>query len=353
MTVLLKNHTAEELHRELAPLGVSLRQARMVQAAVIRTGRLPPARHGLAASVIAAIAAATRCPTLSLIDKRVSPTDGFTKYLFKGEGPDAFETVRIPLLHNPDAPKYVVCISSQVGCAMGCAFCYTGRMGFQRDLQTWEMVDQVLQVQGDSEYPVRGVVFMGMGEPLLNYNAVIRAACVMSEPCGMAISGKAVTLSTAGIVPAIRRLTAEGHGFRLVVSLTSADPARRAALMPVEHSHPTSGLMDALRERQAQTGERITLAWTMMAGINTTEQDARDLAALTQGLSVKLDLIDVNDPTGRYRPPDDNERNAFRDALRRHLNAPVARRYSGGGDIGAACGLLGWRQEGVCRQAAE
>ncbi len=127
--------------------------------------------------------------------------------------------MRIPLLHRPGDFKYVVCVSSQVGCALGCQFCATGRMGFRRNLAAWEIVDQVIKIQADSPHPVRGVVFMGMGEPMLNYDAVIRAARIFSESCGLAIGGKAITVSTVGIVPGIRRFTAEGHIFRLVVSL--------------------------------------------------------------------------------------------------------------------------------------
>lgn len=346
MPILLKNQTADELHAELAPLGISLRQARMIQAAVLRTGRLPSTRHGLSAQVLARLAGAVTLPTLKLLDRQVSTRDGFAKYLFAGDGPYPFESVLIPLLHDPESPKTVACISSQVGCGMGCAFCRTGQLGFKRDLLTWEMVEQVRQLQADTEHPVRGVVFMGMGEPLLNLDAVIRAARILSEPCGMAISGKAITLSTAGIVPGIRRLTAEGHPYRLVVSLTTANPARRRELMPVEGAYPTGDLMAALRERHAVMGGRITLAWTMMAGVNTRETDARELAELTHGLPVKIDLIDVNDPTGRFQPPTESERNAFRDALRRHLDAPVARRYSGGADIHAACGMLAGRRPG-------
>src|SRR6185369_8339399 len=149
-----------------------------------------------------------RIPKLTLVDKVVSPQDGFAKYLFRGDGPGDFEAVRIPLLHRPGDEKYVVCVSSQVGCGLGCVFCATGRMGFQRNLATWEIVDQVTQVQADSPHPVRGVVFMGMGEPMLNYDRVLRAAHIFSEPCGMAITAKAITISTAGVVPGIRRFTA-------------------------------------------------------------------------------------------------------------------------------------------------
>ena len=110
--------------------------------------------------------------------------------------------------------------------------------------------------------------------------------------------------------------------------------------MPVEKLHSTTELMDALRERHQATGERITLAWTMISGVNTGEKDAKQLAELTRGLPVKLDLIDVNDPSGKYQPPSPEELHTFRDALRLHLAAPVARRYSGGKDISAACGML-------------
>ncbi len=181
----------------------------------------------------------TTIPHLTLVDKRVSAQDGFAKYLFRGDRPEVFEAVRIPLLHRPETPKYVVCVSCQVGCAMGCEFCATGRLGFHGNLAAWEIVDQVVKIQADSPYPVRGVVFMGMGEPMLNYANVIQAATILSESCGMAIAGKAITISTVGIVPGIRRYTAERHRFRLVVSLVSADPEVRRRLMPVEQSYPT------------------------------------------------------------------------------------------------------------------
>jgi len=306
----------------------------------VQRDEYPAGGPGVPARLLAEIRALTRIPRLTQVEKAVSPQDGFTKYLFRGDGPELFEAVRIPLLHRPGDLKYVVCVSSQVGCAMGCGFCATARMGLRRNLAAWEMVDQVARIRADSAHPVRGVVFMGMGEPLLNYEAVLTAAAVLSESCGMAISGKAITISTVGIVPGIRRLAAERHSYRLIVSLTSADPAQRRALMPVEAAHPTSELMLAIREYHAATRRRVTLAWTMIAGVNTRPEDARMLAELTRGLPIKLDLIDVNDPSGRFHPPGPAELSAFRDALRDSLAMPVARRYSGGQDIHAACGML-------------
>jgi 23S rRNA (adenine2503-C2)-methyltransferase len=357
--ILFKNVTADELHTGLSHIGMSLRLARQLQRAVARNGELPESLPGVAQKTLDEIRRHTRVPHLTQLDKIVSPTDGFTKYLFRSDGglgsdagaetnvglksnadAETFEAVRIPLLHRPPDFKYVVCVSSQVGCAMGCAFCATGRMGFRRNLAAWEIVDQVAKIQADSPHPVRGVVFMGMGEPMLNYDNVIQAARILSESCGMAIGGKAITISTAGVVPGIRRFTAERHNYRLVVSLNSADPNVRRELMPVENAYSTEELMQAMREHHEATGQRIMFAWTMMAGVNTRDEDAQMLADLTQGLPIKLDLIDVNDPTGRFRRPTQDELNAFRDALTAKLGMPVARRYSGGQDIHAACGML-------------
>jgi 23S rRNA (adenine2503-C2)-methyltransferase len=343
--IRFKDHTAEDLHAQLAPLGVTARLARKLQAAVFKRGatEVPAEVPEFSRRVLERVRDATIIPHLTLLDKAVSPTDGFTKYLFRGTGPEPFEAVRIPLMHRPHDRKYIICVSSQVGCAMGCAFCATAQLGFRRNLAAWEIVDQVVKIQADSAYPVRGVVFMGMGEPLLNYERVMRAAQVLSEPSGMAIEGKAITISTVGIVPMIRRFTAERRTHRLVVSLTSADPERRRTLLPVEASHPLPELMDALREYHQATRRRITLAWTLMAGINTRPEDARLLAQLTAGLPVIIDLIDVNDPTGRFRRPTDEERRRFRDALTTELGMPVVRRYSGGQDVYGGCGMLAGR----------
>lgn len=340
VNILLKNLTAAELHAALAHVGVTPRLARRIQTAVIRHDTLPARMDEVSPRVLAEVGRLSVIPRLTQLEKTESPRDGFTKYLFRGDGPEPFESVRIPLLHRAEDPKYIVCVSSQVGCSLGCAFCATGRMGFRRNLAAWEMVDQVIRIHADSPHPVRGVVFMGMGEPLLNYDAVVQAGRILSEPCGLAISGKAITISTAGITPGIRRFIADRLPFRLVVSLTAADPVLRRTLMPVERMHSTAELIETVREYHAATGQRITLAWTMIAGVNTREDDARQLAELVRGLPVKLDLIDVNDATGRFKPPAPDELNAFRDALRAHLNAPVARRYSGGQDIHAACGML-------------
>jgi 23S rRNA (adenine2503-C2)-methyltransferase len=346
--ILLKDLTSTELAQALADLAPPDRLVRQLHAAAVRRGmtELPVELPNFSRRLLREIGQCVTIPRLKLVDKVVSPRDGFAKYLFQGEGAGQFEAVRIPLLHRPDDEKYVVCVSSQVGCALGCVFCATGRMGFVRNLATWEIVDQVTQVQGDSPHPVRGVVFMGMGEPMLNYDRVIRAARIFSESCGMSINSKAITISTVGIVPAIRRFTAERHRYRLIVSLTAARSEQRKMLLPVEHAYPLPELLEAVREYHTATRKRITFAWTVLAGINTSRDDARALAELTDGLPILLDLIDVNDPTGQFRRPDTDEANAFRDALSEELAMPVQRRYSGGQDIHGACGMLAARAGG-------
>jgi len=339
--VLFKQHTAEGLQQQLAHLGVDQRLARRVQAAVLqRRGPVPAQLPEVSRRLLDQIRAATAIPRLTLVETQTSPTDGFTKYLFKGEGAEPFESVGIPLVHRPGDEKFIVCVSSQVGCAMGCAFCATARLGFRRNLAAWEIVDQVVQVQEHSPHPVRGVVFMGMGEPFHNYDAVMQAAAIMSEPCGLGISARAITISTVGIVPQMRRFTAERRPYRLIVSLTSADPAVRRALLPVEKAYPLPELMAAVREYQQACGERVTLAMTALGGINTRPEDARLLAELTAGMPVRINLIDVNDPTGEFQRPTLEELDLFRAALNAERGIPVVRRYSGGQDVHGGCGML-------------
>ena len=247
MKQVLKDLTADQLHAGLSHVGVTLRQARQIHAAAVRRGTLPTAEQGIAAKLLRRGARMHGDPELDAARQAGFAARRIRQVSFRGDGPEPFEAVRIPLLHRPDDRKYVVCVSSQVGCAMGCEFCATGRMGFRRNLAAWEIVDQVIKIQADSPHPVRGVVFMGMGEPMLNYDRVIQAARILTESCGMAIGGKAITISTAGIVPGIRRFTAERHIYRLVVSLNSADPLQRRELMPVEKAYPTPELMAAMR----------------------------------------------------------------------------------------------------------
>lgn len=329
-------HLAGQDSRGLADaLGIELADARRILGAVVGRGRpLREARNVRRAVLDRAEALASAAPLSCLT--QVDARDGFRRYLFALADGARVEAVRIPLFDT----HHTLCLSSQVGCALGCAFCATGRLGLTRSLESWEMVAQYLAVRADSARPVTGAVFMGQGEPFHNYEAVLRAAYVLCDPAGGRIDQRRISISTAGVVPMIRRYTAEGHRFRLCVSLNAALPEKRAALMPVERGHPLDELVDAIREH-ALRRDRVTVEYVMMAGVNLGEEDAAALGRLLRGFPVRLNPIAVNDASGRFRPPGEAEWNAFRDALARHLpGQPVVRRYSGGQDQNAACGML-------------
>ncbi|MSP16772.1 MAG: radical SAM protein [Myxococcales bacterium] len=282
-----------------------------------------------------------RAGRLEVIARHRSKVDGFVKYLFRLSDGQVVEAVAIPLPAGPDSvpEKYTLCISSQVGCALACAFCATGRLGFSRHLETWEIVDQVARIRDELDVPVRGLVFMGMGEPFLNYDAVLRAARIFCDPAGFAIGAKAITISTAGIVPAIRRYTSEGHKFRLAISLTSAIEEKRRRLMPIERKYPLDELLDAARAHSLATRDRIMLEYVAISGENVGAKDAAALIERLAGMRVRLNLIDVNDATGRFAPPTEAELAHFRDLLA-PLGQPIVRRYSGGREVHGACGML-------------
>jgi 23S rRNA (adenine2503-C2)-methyltransferase len=316
------------------------RAARRLLAHVVGRGHDDLAARDIARATVERLGERLSVPTLEVVERRRA-ADGFVKYLFRAADGPLVEAVRIPLFDT----KYVVCVSSQAGCALGCAFCATGRLGLTRDLAAWEIVEQVRIVRREADRPVRGVVFMGMGEPLLNYRAVIDAAYVMCDPSGMQIENRAITISTAGVVPAIRRYTDEGHKFRLAISLHAGSAEKRARLMPIERKWPIEEVVAAARAHAAATRERITLEYVAIAGVNCGADDARALQQLLAGIPIRLNLIEVNDASGRFAPPDAAELAAFRNALQA-LGQPIVRRYSGGKDVQAACGMLAATADG-------
>lgn len=344
--MLLKDHSTDELINLTADWGLQPRAVRRMQALALKNNAatLPDRLDGVALHKWQRVRSSFAIPHLDVIEKAISPTDGFAKYLFKGADDAIFEAVRIPLLHRPGDEKYIVCVSSQVGCAARCAFCETGKLGFKRQLSAWEIVDQVVKIQADSPLPVRGVVFMGMGEPFLNYDNVMRAARILSEPCGLAIDGKAITISTVGIPSMIKRFTREKRPYRLIVSVHAATAALRNELVPMNLNYGLPAIIEALRERQAITRKRQVLAWTMIAGVNTNATELRELKRLTADMNIMLDLIPVNDPTGKYHPPQRDELQDFIGQIRAELSCPMVCRYSGGADVHGACGMLAGRR---------
>jgi 23S rRNA (adenine2503-C2)-methyltransferase len=337
----LRGLRPEDLAREWPDLRIDDRLARRIQARLVgRDADDLDGLPGLAPRLAREILRRGRTSRLEVVERRHSRLDPFVKYLFRAEDGDVFEAVRIPL----ERPRWSVCVSSQVGCALGCVFCETGRLGLTRNLEAWEMVEQVLTIRREGpERPVTGVVFQGQGEPFQNYDNVIRAAEVLRHPCGARIRGDRITISTAGLLPMIERYTEEGHPYRLILSLTSALQEKRARLVPVGQRYAVADLVEAMRRHAARRGGPVHLAWVLMAGINTGPEEARALARLLAGAPVRVSVIDVNDATGRFHRADDGERGAFLSALAAE-GLPFARRYSGGSDIHAACGMLAARR---------
>ena len=274
---------------------------------------------------------------LAIVERSIDPSDGFVKYLFRMHDGTLAEAVRIPLEVRG---RFSVCLSSQVGCAMGCGFCATGRMGLTRNLEAWEMVAQFVAVRDEAPGPVTGAVFQGQGEPLHNYAAVMKASEILAHPCGGRVAAKAITISTVGLVPAIHRFAAEGRRYRLIVSLTSAIDERRRSLLPSASAWPVRELAEAIRAYQNAAGGRVTIAWVVLGGINTGNDEVEALREHFGSTPMRLNLIDVNDarPDG-FRRATDAELSRFRDGLR-DLGVPVVRRYSGGAARHAACGML-------------
>jgi 23S rRNA (adenine2503-C2)-methyltransferase len=339
MTVLT-DLLPSELAQLLAPDGVTPAEARRIYAHQVQHGRRDWNVRGVARAKLARVAERVAMPSLQVVERRRSLIDGFTKYLFRLADGAEVEAVRIPLFDE----KYTLCVSSQAGCALGCVFCATGKLGFVRNLATWEIVEQLRVVREEADRPVRGVVFMGMGEPLLNYDNVMRAARIFADPSGAAIAGRAITISTAGVVPAIRRFTRERLPFRLAISLHAGSAEKRRALMPAERTWPLDELMAAVREHAAATRDRVMLEYVAIRGVNCGADDAAELVRLLAGIPVRFNLIEVNDASGEFLPPDADELKAFRDALQ-PLGQPIVRRYSGGKDVRAACGMLAANRE--------
>jgi 23S rRNA (adenine2503-C2)-methyltransferase len=263
--------------------------------------------------------------------------DGTEKALFRlGDG-EAIESVLIP-----DEERRTLCISSQAGCALGCGFCATAAMGFRRNLASAEIVHQVcfferrLEERGER---LSNVVFMGMGEPLLNVAEVSRSIDILLSQYGFGLSGKRVTVSTSGIVPAMMAL-AERYPVSFAVSLNASRDAQRSLLMPVNRQYPLKELLAAMRRIPLQSGRKVTAEYVLLAGVNDTPQDAGTLARLLKGARIKVNLIPYNPhPGSPYEPPRQGAVDRFRDILLAAGIQTITRERRGS-DIRAACGQL-------------
>lgn len=268
--------------------------------------------------------------------KREVSRDGTEKYLFKLEDGHTIETVLIP-----ERGHFTLCVSSQAGCAMNCLFCLTGKQGLKRNLTAAEIVDQVVHVKRSMKDPDRltNIVLMGMGEPLANYDAVVRALDNLIAEDGMNFSHRTVTLSTCGLVPQIQKLGKDTK-VNLAVSLNAADDETRSYLMPVNKTFPLAELISALKVFPLPNRRMITFEYILIRGMNDSDEDAVKLVSLLKGLRAKINLIPLNPHPGlAMKAPSPERILQFQEILiQNHFTAII--RKSKGQDISAACGQL-------------
>jgi len=271
------------------------------------------------------------------VARRQTSSDGTQKFLLT-----LADERRVEAVFIPDTPALTFCISSQVGCAMDCAFCLTGRMGFMRHLTAGEIVGQVRLLASelallDARF---NIVLMGMGEPLHNYDAVMQAVRMLTDEHGFAMPPRRITLSTVGLVPAILRLAREPVMPNLAISLHGTTDEQRNALVPVNRKYPLEALMAACRQVPIKRRDRITFEYVLLDGVNDTPADARRLVRLLADIRAKVNLIPLNPAPGiPFERPSDDRVDRFARMLAER-GTTVSVRKSRGRDIRAACGQL-------------
>jgi 23S rRNA (adenine2503-C2)-methyltransferase len=273
------------------------------------------------------------------IQRRFDSTDGTRRYLVQLSDGELAETVFIPEAH-----RNTICISSQVGCALACTFCLTGQLGLTRHLSAGEIVSQVLIAQRDNlswdQRDSFNIVLMGMGEPLHNYDNVMKAIRILHDEHGLNMSMGRITLSTAGLLPGLERLATEPDIPNLAISLTGASNEKRNTLMPINRKYSIEQLLDLVRRFPLKHRQRVTFEYVLLKDVTDSPEDAMNLVRLLQGIRAKVNLIPLNEAEElEYRRPSDAVVERFQNILiDHHVSAFV--RKNRGNDISAACGQL-------------
>ncbi len=265
---------------------------------------------------------------------RVESKDGTVKFLWKFEDGNSVESVLLPY---PD--RISACISSQVGCALGCKFCATGRTGFVRDLTSGEILAQILGMEKSENERIGNVVFMGMGEPMLNYDEVMRAIHVMVDSKALKISQRRISISTSGIVDGIERLANEPLDIVLSISLHAPTDEKRAQIMPIDQKYPLPMLLESVKSYQAIKGKRVTFEYILFDGFNDSIEDAKKLIEVLKGIKCNINLIPYNETDMGFKRTPSEKARKFESFLKSHGIEAVIRAEKGS-DIDAACGQL-------------
>lgn len=332
--------TLPQLEAEFEKLGEKPFRARQVYEWVWKKGVADfEAMSNLAAPLRERLKQEAALNPLSPFRAQVSKRDGTSKFLFRCADGELIEAVFLP--HEG---RNTACLSTQVGCAMACAFCATGDSGFSRHLSAGEIVGQVLSIEKETGQPLRNLVYMGMGEPLHNYEAVRDSLHILLAPQGRHWGPRHITVSTCGVVPGIERLHQDGLKVRLAISLHSADDETRAKIMPINRRYPLKELMKAVKAYQKATDLQITFEYTLFAGLNDSDEQAKAVSRLLRGLDAKVNLIPYNPVSGLpFEVPSFDRVIAFQNILKDSGTLCMIRTEKGG-DIDAACGQLRRRE---------
>ncbi len=260
--------------------------------------------------------------------------DGTVKFLWKYDDKSTVESV---LLRYPGRTS--ACVSSQVGCALGCEFCATGKSGFVRNLTSGEILAQILGMEKAENERIGNVVFMGMGEPMLNYDEVMRAIRVMVDSKALKISQRRISISTAGVVEGIKRLSNEPLDVILSISLHAPDDEKRSRIMPINQRYPLSVLLNAVKEYQSIKKRRVTFEYILFDGFNDSLKDAMKLVEILEDINCNVNLIAYNETGSKFKRTPADKARQFEEFLKAHgLEAVI--RVEKGSDIDAACGQL-------------
>lgn len=288
------------------------------------------------------LAAAYQIQPLSLARQQGSG-DTTRKYLWQLSKSDFVESVLIPAstdLYGERADRFTLCVSTQVGCAYGCKFCASGMEGWKRNLTPGEIVAQIIEAERASGHRVNNLVFMGMGEPLANYENLLKAIEIINAPWGINLGARHITISTSGLVPQIKMLADEPKQIRLALSLHGASDAVRSQIMPVNKKYPLAELLEACVYYQTKKRKMMTLEYILIAGINDDPDEASLLARHAHRLHAKVNIIPYNKVDGLpWERPSEERVDEFAGILKT-LGTPVTVRREKGHDIDAACGQL-------------
>ena len=275
--------------------------------------------------------------------RKLGSGDTTQKFLFQLADQALIESVLIPAspaLYGESSDRRTICISSQVGCAYGCKFCASGLDGFARNLHAGEIVDQFLRIEELSGERINNIVFMGMGEPLANYDNLIRAITILNAPWGVGLGARHMTVSTSGLAPVIKKLAEQPLQIRLAISLHGATDEVRQQIMPVNRKYPLAELLEACTYYSHHKKQRLTFEFILIEGINDSLDQAAALAKLARQLNAKVNCIPYNSVEGlEWKRPSMRRQDAFMDVLERQ-GADATLRREKGHDIDAACGQL-------------